>query len=170
MSSVNQAFQLHLSIVFQFHAGVGASNKSNTLDTMTIYMILGEQENMATVIVLPWVEVETASQQCCGRGAGDSAWSRWLGKVRLGSDPRPAETMGTRQDVGSAEHGPCHPDPWSPESPDIDSLYLHSEAATTAFFRQSHFMLADACTQVVSYDYKHSFVGYKPPSLWSNLL
>ena len=129
-------------------------------------MILGELENMATVIVLPWVEVE----QCCGRGAGDSAWSRWLGKVRLGSDPRPAETMGTRQDVGSAEHGPCHPDPWSPESPDIDSLYLHSEAATTAFFRQSHFMLADACTQVVSYDYKHSFVGYKPPSLWSNLL
>ena len=135
-----------------------------------IYMKLGEQENMATLIVLPWVEVETASQQCCGRGAGDSAWSRWLGKVRLGSDPRPAETMGTRQDVGSAEHGPCHPDPWSPESPDIDSLYLHSEAATTAFFRQSHFMLADACTQVVSYDYKHSFVGYKPPSLWSNLL
>ena len=45
-------------------------------------MKLGEEENMATVIVLPWVEVETASQQCCGRGAGDSAWSRWLGKVR----------------------------------------------------------------------------------------
>ena len=99
LSSVYQAFQFQLSIAFQLcTSGWDKGPQVHTLDTWSLK--LGEQENMATVIVivLPWgarcrVDRPLPAVVLWVTAPGPGGWERW-GR----GDPWPSRDNGHKSD------------------------------------------------------------------------